>query len=205
MEATVNESHQRTVLFTFLDIHRRLAEMEAVLAEGDSLSPFSQYVNDLSPTERRVVGDYFNRLRETMLACLREADVPLEVRRTGLRWYLQCGMMFLNVAVAEMSPGRLRGYGELGPGDQERILDIQRKLDRLIDRVSVYLRQGAGRDLAQRLERLEAGAGVESLRLLDRVITRWGLVEFQPQLAGWRPRSSRSPSSAASARASRRC
>src|SRR5947209_3053439 len=83
--------------------HRRLAEMEAILAQSLVATPFSQYVNDVSPTESRVVGDYFHRLRDTMLACLEEAGIPLEVRRTSLRWALQCGITFLHIAVAEMS------------------------------------------------------------------------------------------------------
>jgi hypothetical protein len=77
-EATImNDSHKRTILFGFLDIHRRLAEMEAMLAGSLVSSPFSQYVNDLSPTERRVIEDYFNRVRSVMLALLQEADIAL--------------------------------------------------------------------------------------------------------------------------------
>jgi GTP-binding protein EngB required for normal cell division len=179
----MNESQKRSVLFSFLDIHRRLADMEAMLAQSLTTSPFSQYVNDLSPTERRVVQDYFNRLRSTMRGCLQEADIPLEVHRTSLRWSLQCGMIFLNIAVAEISPDRLRGYGPLDADGKVQALKIQQELTRLIDRIANYLRQGLGQDLPQRLARLEAApANVEMLQVLDRIITRWGLVEFRPQL-----------------------
>jgi GTP-binding protein EngB required for normal cell division len=179
----MNESQKRSVLFGLLDIHRRMADMEAMLAQSLISSPFSQYVNDLSPTESRVVQDYFNRLRSTMLACLQEADIPLEVRQTSLRWSLQCGMIFLHIAVAEISPDRLRGYGTLDAAGQAHAVKMQQELTRLIDRVATYLRQGLGHDLPQRLARLEAApASVETLKLLDRVITRWGLVEFRPQL-----------------------
>ncbi len=88
----MNDSHKRTILFGFLDIHRRLAEMEAMLAGSLVCSPFSQYVNDLSPTERRVIEDYFNRVRSVMLALLQETNIALEVRRSSLRWGLQCGI-----------------------------------------------------------------------------------------------------------------
>lgn len=81
-----------------------------------------------------------------MLTCLEEAGIPLEVRRTSLRWALQCGTTFLNIAVAEMSPDRLCGYGPLDACGRERVLKIQQELTRLIDRVAVYLRQEPGHD-----------------------------------------------------------
>jgi GTP-binding protein EngB required for normal cell division len=180
---SLNESQKRAVLFSFLDIHRRVAEFEAMLAQGDRPSPFSPYVNDLSPTESKVVQDYFARLRAAMLDCLRESDIPLEVRRTSARWALQCGMVFLDIAIAEFSPDRLRGYGPVDPSAAAQVVKVQQGVRRLVERVAAYLRQGAGQDLSQRLARLEASrADVGTLPLLEKVITRWGLVEFRPQL-----------------------
>jgi GTP-binding protein EngB required for normal cell division len=178
-----NESQKRSFLTGFVDVHRRMAEMEGVIAQSATPSAFSQYVDDLSPTEKKVVQDYFARIRSTMLAQLNELGIPLEVRRTGLRWYLQVGMTFLHIAVAEMSPDRLAGYGPIDAAGRAAALKVQQELYRLIDRVAAYLRQGLGRDLQQRLARLEAApADVATLRLLDRVVTRWQLVEFRPVL-----------------------
>jgi GTP-binding protein EngB required for normal cell division len=179
----LNESQQRSLLFAILDIHRRMAEMESNLSQGAVSSPFSQYVNDLSPTEGKVIRDYFARIRTTMLACVHEGGIPLEVRRTSVRWALQCGMTFLNIAVADMGPERLRGYGPLAEAARPELLKVQQDLNRLIDRAAAYLQQGLGRDLAERLARLEASrAGTGALTVLNRVIDRWRLVEFRPLL-----------------------
>jgi GTP-binding protein EngB required for normal cell division len=179
----MNESQKRCVLLTFLDIHRRMAEMEAMLIQSLTPSPFSQHVGDLTPTERRVIQDYFTRVRSTMVACLEEAGIPLETRQTSVRWALQCGMIFLDIAVSEMGPDRLSGYGPLDAAGRERAVKIQQELTRLFGRVATYLRQGLGQDLEKRLARLEAApAGVQTLTTLDRIITRRGLVEFRPQL-----------------------
>ncbi len=181
--AALNEAQQRSILLGFLGLHRRMADMEALLAQGSSPSPFSQYVNDLSPTEAQVVRDYFARLRATMLACLREAGIPLEVHATSTRWALQVNVNFLHIAVAEMGPEQLRGYGVVTEAGRAQALKVQQELTRLIDRISTYLRQGLGRDLPQRLARLEAAqASGATLTLLDRVLTRWQLVEFRPAL-----------------------
>jgi GTP-binding protein EngB required for normal cell division len=180
---SLNASQAQSVLLSFLDLHRRMAELEANIAQSATASPFSQQLSDLSPIEVKVVQDYFARLRTIMLSSLREAGIPLDVRRTSLRWTLQVGIVCLHIAVAEMSPERLRGYGPLDAAAGEAILKIQQDLYRLLDRLNLYLRQGLDRDLHERLARLEAApASVATLRLLDRLITRWQLVEFRPVL-----------------------
>jgi GTP-binding protein EngB required for normal cell division len=179
----MNESQKRSVLFGLLDIHRRMAEMEAMLAQCTIDSPFSPFVNDLSPTESQVVRDYFGRIRTTMVASLREVGIPLESNSTSVRWSLQVGMPFLSIALAEMAPDRLRGYGFLDAAGEATVVKIQQDLRRLVDRLGAYLHQGLGRDFGERLARLEATpASVATLTLLDRVITRWQLVEFRPVL-----------------------
>jgi GTP-binding protein EngB required for normal cell division len=179
----LSESQKQTILFGFLDVHRRMAEMEAMLAQSGNISPFSQHLNDLSPTESKVVQDYFARLRATMLDILHESDIPLQVRQTSLRWALQVGITFLGITVDELSPERLRGYGPLEATGATQAVKIQQGLRRLVQRLATYLHQGLGHDLPQRLARLEASrTNVGTLPLLERVITCWGLVEFRPQL-----------------------
>src|SRR5581483_11238875 len=56
------------------------------------------------------------------------------------------------------------------------------EIDRLIDRAYSFLARQHGPELADRLARLGATGGADDLRLIDRVVTRWGLVEFRPQL-----------------------
>jgi GTP-binding protein EngB required for normal cell division len=179
--STLNAPQKNFIQICFQDLHRRMAEMEAWLASSRIDSPFSEYIDDLSPAERKVIQDYFARIRTTMLSCLREAGIPLEVRRTSLRWVLQVAMNFLNVALAEMAPHRLAGYGGLDSSAATVASRIQQDIERLIDRARAYLRHGMGKDLQERLRRLEATpANRDVLILLDRIITRWQLVEFRP-------------------------
>jgi GTP-binding protein EngB required for normal cell division len=181
--STLNPLHKQALVSGFLDLHRRMAEMEAYLAQSDSSSPFNQHVNDLSPTERKVVQDYFARMRGTMLARLREHGLPLQTQRTSLRWVLQTGLTFLHIAIAELGPGALRGYGTLDEAARRELVQIQQELDRIVDRVGAYLAEKVGHDLAERLARLDAvPATVQTLTLLDSVIARWQLVEFRPTI-----------------------
>ena len=82
MQATpFGETQGRHILHGFLAIHRGLAELESLISQGSGSSPFSQYANDLSPTEGRVLLDHFARIRAAMLAHLEELAIPVEVRK----------------------------------------------------------------------------------------------------------------------------
>ncbi len=181
--ALLNDAQRRAIRCGFLDIHRRMVEIEALITPGERPSAFSEYVNDLSPTEAKVVQDYFARIRTAMLNHLRELAIPLEIRRTSLRWAIQCRIGSVSITVDELRPSRLRGYGALAPEASDRCTKICQDLGRLVDHLTAYLRQGLGRDLHERLTRLDAvfvGAG--ALAQLEKTVTRWQLVEFRPAL-----------------------
>lgn len=145
----LNDYQRHTILSGFRDVHHRLAELESTLVQSLAESPFFQYINDLAPTERKVIQDYFVRIREAMRTLLHEAEIPLNVRRTSLRWALQGGLNFLDSAVSDLAPERLTGYGELSEEGRGQVEHIQQELHRLIDGATAYLRQGLGRDLGQ--------------------------------------------------------
>ncbi|MBX6314452.1 MAG: dynamin family protein [Isosphaeraceae bacterium] len=180
---SLSTAHQRHLLHGILAIHRRMADLEALITQAARPSPFSTYVNDLSPTEARVLQDYFARIRAAMLAHLQEIGIPLEVRQTSLRWAVQVHLSHLQVTVDDLGPAAFSGYGPLDTAGQAMILQVQEDLARWLDRVQGYLQQGLGRDLSRRLARLEAApASVASLTVLDRIISRWKLIEFRPML-----------------------
>ena len=142
--------------------------------------PSPEYVNDISTTEAKVVQDYFARIRTAMFGHLKELDIPLDIRRMSRRWAIQTTLQFISIAIAELRPSKLRGYGELRQEAPSLITKTCEDLDRLIDQVMAYLRQGLGSDLRGRLSRLgEAHVGVETLAKMEKVVARWQLVEFR--------------------------
>ena len=92
-------------------------------------------------------------------------------------------MTMLDIAIAELGPERLRGYGSLDDDASREVVNIQQEITRLADRVSAYLSERLGHDLPERLARLEAAPGsVVMLSLLNQIVMRWQLVEFRPAL-----------------------
>ncbi len=179
----LSQNHRRHILHGFLSVHKQMAELEALLVQSATTSPFSQSVRDVSPTECRVIQDHFARIRAAMRAHLDDLGIPLEVRPTSVRWTFETSLMHLQTAVDDMGPKRLAGYGPLDPTGQAAVARIQDDLTRLLERVRAYLRQGLGRDLSARLARLDAsGASVQTLAAIEEIIGRWRLVEYRPTL-----------------------
>lgn len=151
-----NPLQKQGLLFGCLDVHQRMAELEALLIQAEQPTMFTRYVSDLSPVEQRVLRDYFARIREVMSSLLRAHDVPLKGDRISLRWTATTALSFLQVAVAEISPGKLRGYGELAPEGKTAALRMQQELARLLDQAAQALPRDSGSDFAGRMAQLEA-------------------------------------------------
>jgi nucleotide-binding universal stress UspA family protein len=128
------ETHRRHIFHRFLDTDRRLAELESLASRGARTSPLSEYVNNLSPTESQVLLDHFARIRSVMLAQLEELGIPLHLRQTSVRRVLQTSLMHVQVAINEMDPGQLSGYGALSNAGRAAAIRIQGDLTRLLDR-----------------------------------------------------------------------
>jgi GTP-binding protein EngB required for normal cell division len=179
----LSEVHRRHLMHGFLAVHRKLAELEALIDQAGRPSPLSHLVDDLPPVEARVVRDHFARTRAAMLARLEELGLAPDPRRTSLRWALDVGLTHLQVVVDDMGPKSMAGYGPLDAAGRELVTIFQADLERLVGRARTFLRQGTGRDLAGRLARLGEWEGLSAaLGALERVVTSWGLVEFRPPL-----------------------
>ena len=105
--------HKNVLLTGFLDVESRLKRMEALLVQGTRRYPLNEYVGDLSPTETKVVADYFARIRSTMQTSWRSTRFPSRRGRRSSPRALQRGMTLLDVALAELGPKRLQGYGSM--------------------------------------------------------------------------------------------
>jgi hypothetical protein len=144
----LDDLHKHVLLSGFLDIESRLRQMENLLGNRERRYPLNEYIDDLSPDEARTVIELFARIREKMHDCLKKHHIPVDVRRISLHWALQCGVTMLDVALADMGPERLRGYGGLDEAGKREIRDIQHELQQLIDQTSEFLGTRSGQRTA---------------------------------------------------------
>ncbi len=181
----MNANHQRHLLVTFRHIDNLLSEAEHTLADAGSASPFAEHAQDSTPVQRKVIHDYIQRVRAALARALADLGLPRPAPVCGALWAARGHVTFATIAVAEMEPQRLRGYGELSDADIPAIDRIVAELNAALDRLAAYLDQGPDADLPARLEKLEQTRDeLPLLRKLERVITAHGLVEFRGALTG---------------------
>jgi hypothetical protein len=63
-----------------------------------------------------------------------KCGISLDIPPTSFHWAIQTQLLALEVAVADLGPGRLKGYGALSPAGRAQVLEIQQNLLQLIER-----------------------------------------------------------------------
>lgn len=182
-DTALNASQQHRLVVTCQYVDRLLGDLEAAFAEAQSGSPFARYVDDLVPAERRLVRDYAARLRAQLLRILDGQGLSPAPRRTGLRWALLTHLACVDVAVEELKPHYMRGYGAVAPEAAAALDGIVEELHATIGQLSRLLSTDRREDLAARLARVDPRADAGLLGMLDELVAKYGLVEFRPALS----------------------
>jgi GTP-binding protein EngB required for normal cell division len=182
-DSELNEHQQRRLVVTCQYMDRLLGDLERSFSEAQSQSPFGRYANDLAPAEQRLVRDYLARLRTQLLRILSGQGLSPTPQRTGLRWAILTHLAYVDVAVEELKPHYMRGYGAVAPEAAAALNGIVEELHGTIGQLSRYLAIDRTEDLRTRLESIRARADLALLSTLEELITKYGLVEFRSALA----------------------
>jgi GTP-binding protein EngB required for normal cell division len=183
--ANLNEHQARCLSVTCQYVDKIIGEMEHVLNAAASKAAFPKYIADLSSSQRRTIEDYFARIRAQLARVLDGQDIARPEPTIPASRAVSTGLLSIEIAVEELRPSMMRGYGELSPEVATELEGICGELRELVSRVSQYLLQDAGQDLPQRLARLEqTSAELGLLAKIERVVAERGLVEFRSTIAG---------------------
>ncbi len=179
----MNENHQRYLLSTFRNLDRLLSDSEQVFTAANSSSPFVQYSQAATPLQQKVFSDSIRRLRETMMRSMAELQLPLPGPICGSLWAARGHLASAGIALGELEPERMGGYGSLSCAESAELKSIGAELSAALQRLTSYLDQGPDADLESRMARLDQGGEqLPLLRELERVITKYGLIEFRGAL-----------------------
>jgi GTP-binding protein EngB required for normal cell division len=180
----LNEAQQRRLYVTCSYIDKMLAEIEQVLHETASPSPFPRHVIDITPAQARVLEDHIRRLREQLLRTLAWQQMKPEPPQIPATRSVLTHLEFIDIAVEELKPSYMRGSGTVPADAFDELTGVVHELRSVIQSMQWYIRQEFGINLQSRLEELEqTGHDVGLLRELEEIITRHGLVEFRSRVA----------------------
>jgi GTP-binding protein EngB required for normal cell division len=179
----LGEHHKRQLLVTFAHVDELLSQALRDLDPAQAQSPFSRIVPDAVPVQQQVLMDYAARLRRRMQAMLERQQIAPPERHVSAVWSARTAVTMAEVALDELRPQRLRGYGELSVETAAEVNAMIGELYELLSRLNTYLAAGTTNDLHARLGQIDQSApDVRLLRELERMITVHGLVPLRPAL-----------------------
>jgi len=180
----LNEAQLRRLGVTCAYIDKLLCEVEQVLHETASTSPFPRHVVDVTPAQTRVLEDHIRRIREQLLRALAWQNItPAQPEIPATRSALT-HLAFVDIAIEELKPSYMRGSGAVPEDVAEELNGVVHELRSVAQSMERYLRQELGTNLESRLTKLEhAGHAVALLQAIEAVVTRHGLVEFRSRIA----------------------
>jgi GTP-binding protein EngB required for normal cell division len=180
----LNEHQVRRLRITCQHIDELLCTIEETLNFAASKAAFPHYTSDITPVQRKTIEDYIARIRAQLIRVLDGQQIPRDRHTITISRAIDATLISVDIAVEELKPKYMRGYGELPDAMATELNGISGELHSLVMQINRYLAQGAGQDLKERLKRLEqAGNDLALLSTIERIVAEQGLVEFRGTIA----------------------
>ena len=183
LRGTLNEHQQRHLLVSCQYIDKLLGEIEQIAHVPSAEVLFPRHSSTMTSMQKRVLQDYLSRIRSRVLAVLDGEHLQPPPPQGQDVFSIRSTLGFVDIAIEELKPKYMRGYGAVPEAIVPRIEGIVDELRTVVQKLTEYLAEDPDRNLQARLARLEHGCdGVQSLVVLERIITSRGLVDFRPRL-----------------------
>jgi GTP-binding protein EngB required for normal cell division len=163
---------RRHVIASFGEVERLLQAVERVARA--SPSPFAMERPDLSPDEARLLLSFVDLARNRMLAAMDRLAIPRPSPNVSARWSIETSLRFAEIALSELTPQSLAGYGTVALEASEELQALAEDLRGLIRRGAALLRGLDPEELRRRLADLPEPAG-RVLRTLERLSREQGI------------------------------
>lgn len=179
----LNEPQQSRILAGVSYIDKLLIDVDQILTASSSPG-FPKYNNPLTPAQIRVVRDYASRLRRHIIGVLNDLDVNLPGPKLDCTHSIRVTLQFIEVALEELAPERLRGYGEVPKEFFQQLAGGLQEMKGIVRQMDSYLIQPLDAELSARLARLSnTGDLADLLAVLARLVEKYRFVEFRALLS----------------------
>jgi hypothetical protein len=126
------ESQRRDVLNTFRHVDDLLWRVERVLATASDKSPLQPYANDITSEQGKHYRALVAQVREAMERILKSNDIHDQHAPIRATHAVNTGFLLASVAVEELRPKHLRGYGKVSDNDAQAIEQLVDDLQGLL-------------------------------------------------------------------------
>jgi len=130
---TFNPYQQRRLRVTCQHLDGLLSAMEKILSSSASKSPFPKYISDIPLTQRKRLEDGIARMRVQLLHVLESQGIEVELPSISAAYAIHSAMTFAQIAVEELAPKHMRGYGEVS---QRAATELNHIVTRLLEQIT---------------------------------------------------------------------
>jgi hypothetical protein len=137
----LNEAQRRRLSVTCEYIDKLLCDMEQVLYQDGSRSPFPRHIVDLTAEQTRALEEHMSRLREQLLRTLAWQQLKPEPPDIPASRAVLTHLNFIDIAIEELRPRYMRGSGAIAEGAAEELNRVADELGARARAMEQYLRR----------------------------------------------------------------
>jgi hypothetical protein len=137
----LNGAQRRRLSVTCEYVDRLLCDVEQILNEGSSRSPFPRHVMDVTAEQRGALEEHIARLREQLLRALAWQQLQPEPADIPASRAVLTHLNFIDIAIEELRPRYMRGSGALAEGAAEGLNRVADELSARARAMEQYLRR----------------------------------------------------------------
>lgn len=138
---TLNPSQRQRLFITCRHIDRLLGDIEATLNAAASKTLFPNYVGDITPLERKTIEDDIAGIRTQLLEVLACQSLAPEQPRISAAHSVDVNLTFVEIAIAELAPNYMRGYGPVSAEGAADLRSIAETLESGVKELHRYVLQ----------------------------------------------------------------
>lgn len=136
---SLNSNQERRLSVTCRYIDKLLGDMETSLNISASKLAFPHYALDVSSTQKEIVEDFISRIRSQLVRVLETHGVQRPAAEIPVSRALRANLTFISIAVEELKPEYMKGYGEVSPAAADELRQISVELQELAKQLDRYL------------------------------------------------------------------
>ncbi len=141
---SLSEAQLRRLLISCQHMDKLLADVENILHAPESTSAFPKYVDDLSPVQHRKIQDLIGQLRAQLLRAIARQGMAPEKPRIAASHAIRVALTFVEIAIEELRPEKMRGYGQISPAGTADLNAVVQELHGCAQQLHQYLPQEKG-------------------------------------------------------------
>jgi hypothetical protein len=129
----LNENHKRSLLSGFRRVDDLLSDIERIMTTSvNPTSPFRKYIADMTPEQQKIVASKIAHIRAVMCHILQGKGVSID--HLGIM-AVSNAIHFADMAVEEMGPKHMRGYGVLTEGAVKELNEVASQMQKLLEQM----------------------------------------------------------------------